>query len=59
MWPLCMDREKSVILSNKDGYGKVYETMVGPVVSRGKDLPSRKNLADYMNKKGRMELLRF
>jgi len=33
--------------------------MTGLVLSRGKDLPSGKNLADYINKKGRMDMLRF
>ena len=54
-----MDHEKSVILSGTDDHGKVYEVMVGPVLSRGMDVPSGKNLADYINKKGRMDMLRF
>jgi hypothetical protein len=31
----------------------------GPVDERGRDLPSGKNLADYIDKHGRMDLLRF
>lgn len=52
-----MDRKKSVVLSSTDGNGKKFELMVGPVLSPGKDLSSGKNRSDYINKKGRMDLL--
>ena len=39
--------------------GSVKEIFVGPVAKRGKDLPSGKNLIDYIDKQGRMCLLRF
>ena len=32
---------------------------VGPVESHGSDLPSEKNIADYLDKRGQMCLLRF
>ena len=52
------ERSKSTILRGTD-VNVVYEILVGPVAERGKDLPSRKNLADYIDKKGRMEVLKF
>jgi hypothetical protein len=39
--------------------GSVKEIFVGPATKRGKDLPSGKNLIDYIDKQGRMCLLRF
>ena len=33
--------------------------LVGPVESKGEDLPSGKNIADYVDERGRMDLLRF
>jgi hypothetical protein len=36
-----------------------FDIGVGPVVKRGQNLPSNKNLADYIDKKGRMNLLDF
>jgi hypothetical protein len=39
--------------------GKSKELWVAPVASKGKDLPSGKNLADYINERGRMQLLKF
>ena len=39
--------------------GSVKEIFVGPVAKRGKDLPPGKNLIDYIDKQGRMCLLRF
>ena len=33
--------------------------LVGPVETKGEDLPSGKNIADYVDKRGRMDLLRF
>jgi hypothetical protein len=35
------------------------EIIVGPVEENGKDLPSGKNLEDYVNEKGRMDVLKF
>ena len=46
-----LDRETSSVLCGEDEHGKEYELMVGPVLSRGKNLPSGKNLADYINKR--------
>ncbi|KAL7555101.1 hypothetical protein ACHAWF_018713 [Thalassiosira exigua] len=54
-----MHHEKSTVFSGTDEHVKVYELMVGPVLSRGKDLLSEKNIADYINKEGRMDLLWF
>jgi hypothetical protein len=39
--------------------GTKFEIGCGPLVNRGVDLPSKKNLADYLNKKGRIDLLEF
>ena len=39
--------------------GSVKEIFVGSVAKCGKDLPSGKNLIDYIDKQGRMCLLRF
>ncbi len=39
--------------------GSVKEVYVGPTTKRGKDLPSGKNLFDYIDKQGRMCLVRF
>ena len=39
--------------------GNVRKISVGPLDGRGEDLPSGKNLADYLDKCGRMSLLRF
>jgi hypothetical protein len=39
--------------------GKSKELWVAPVASKGKDLPSGKNLADYINYRGQMQLLKF
>ena len=33
--------------------------LVGPVETKGENLPSGKNIADYVDKRGRMDLLRF
>ena len=37
----------------------MQEIIVGPVEENGKDLPSDKNLGDYVNEKGRMDVLKF
>ena len=39
--------------------GTKFEIGCGPLVNRGVDLPSKKNLADYLDKKGRIDLLEF
>jgi hypothetical protein len=38
---------------------KIQEIIVAPVEEKGKDLPSRKNLGDYVDSKGRMDVLQF
>ena len=35
------------------------EIIVGPVEENGKDLPSGKKLGEYVNEKGRMDVLKF
>ena len=42
-----LDRSNSSILSGEDENGKTWEIIVGPVLSRGADLPSGKNQANY------------
>ena len=37
----------------------MQEINVGPVEENRNDLPSGKNLGDYINKKGRMDVLKF
>ena len=54
-----VDAAKAAKLQGIGANGKEYEIAVGPVLSRGKNLPSGKNLADYMNKQGRLDMLRF
>ncbi len=39
--------------------GKTEEVIVGPVEENGKDLPSGKNLGNYVDTKGRMDVLQF
>jgi hypothetical protein len=39
--------------------GKAKELWIGAVVEKGKNLPSKKNLADYIDERGRMQLLSF
>ena len=48
-----IDRMKADVLSGKDANGKVREIVVGPVLSRGVNLPSGLNLAKYFDEKGR------
>jgi hypothetical protein len=52
---------KSQILSDIGLNGKMEmeEIIVGPVKENGKDLPSAKKLGDYVNEKGRMDVLIF
>jgi hypothetical protein len=52
-------RVNSEILSGIGHNGKMQEIIVGPVEENGKDLPSGKNLGDYINEKGRMDVLKF
>ena len=53
------DRSKSSILVGVDDDEKTHEIIVGPVLSRGKDLPSGKNFADYIDCRGRIDLVHF
>jgi hypothetical protein len=52
-------RAKSEILSGIGLNGDMEEIIVGPVEKNGKDLPLGKNLVDYVNEKGRMDVLKF
>jgi hypothetical protein len=52
------DRQNGHVLTGKYE-GSVKECFVGPATKRGKDLPSGKNLIDYINKQGRISLLHF
>jgi len=54
-----LDHSKSSFLSGEDSQGKAYEIAVGPILSRGKDLPSSKNIADYIDCQGRMDVTKF
>jgi hypothetical protein len=50
----------STVLSHVDvASGKTEEVIVGPVEENGKDLPSGKNLGNYVDTKGRMDVLQF
>ena len=46
-------------LGNKDSKGRWIEIGVGPVEKRGENLPSGNNISDYLDAKGRMDLLAF
>ncbi len=50
---------KSTVLSGEDARGKAWAITVGPVKKKGKDLPLGKNLADYIDPRGRMNLVKF
>jgi hypothetical protein len=50
---------KSRNLSGEDSQDKAYEILVGPILSRGKDLPSGKNIADYIECWGRVDVTKF
>ena len=54
-----MDRSKSRILSAVDDEGKLREICVGPVQQKGENLLSGKNLADYVDTKGRFDFVTF
>ena len=52
--------DNSLIESSCIGHnGNMQEIIVEPVEENGKDLPSGKKLGDYMNEKGRMDVLKF
>ena len=53
------DRSKSSILVGVAEDERKHEIIVGPVLSGGKDLPSGKNLADYIDWCGRIDLVHF
>jgi hypothetical protein len=46
-------------LSKEDAKGRTIILGIGPVETRGSDLPSGHNLADYLDKKGRFNNIRF
>lgn len=46
-------------LSNVDSKGRLIEVGVGPVKAKGDDLPSGKNIANYVDLKGRFDALAF
>ena len=48
-----LDRSKSSILSGEDENGNTWEIIVGPVLSRGADLPSGKNHVNDTDCRGR------
>ena len=50
-------QEGKVLVGKYDG--SVKEIFIGRATKRGKDLPSGKNLFDYIDKQGRMCLVRF
>jgi hypothetical protein len=50
---------KSEILSGIRLNHNMEDIIVGPVEENGKDLPLGKNLGDYVNEKGRMDMLKF
>ena len=54
-----IDRTKSKILSGEDSNSRVYEILVGPILSKRKALSSGRNLVEYIDKRGRIDLLRF
>ncbi len=54
-----LDLSKSKIISSVDDKGKAWDIAVGPVLEKGKDLPSGKNLAKYVGKNGYFALVEF
>jgi hypothetical protein len=52
-------KAKSVILIGIRLNGNMEEIIVGPVEENGKDLPSGQKLGDYVNEKGRMDVVKF
>jgi hypothetical protein len=55
--PTFASSSRAVSGTNDDG--KFYMIQVGNVVRKGKDLPSGKNLADYIDSNGRFNCLKF
>lgn len=53
------DESKSVALVGEPLDRKRIRILVGPVLTKGKYLPSGKKLASYIDKQGRMDLLAF
>jgi hypothetical protein len=50
----------STVLSHVDvDSGKTEEVIIGPVEENGKDLPSGKNLGNYEDTKGRMDVRQY
>ena len=58
-YPPIFDRSKLSILVGVDEDKRKHAIIVGPVLSRGKYLPSGKNLADYIDCRGRIYLVHF
>ena len=54
-----LDSSKSTILSGKDKEGTTWEIFLGPVLERGEDLSSGKNLADYIDSSGMLDPLQL
>ena len=54
-----VDKSKSRVLKGVDSKGKSHEILVGPVLSKGYDLPSGKNLGEYVDCRGRINLVSF
>ena len=56
-----LDRSKSSVLYGDNESGKRWEILVGPVVERGANLPSGRNLADYIDSHsgGRLNVTKF
>ena len=46
-------------LKNEDSKGRLIKLGIGAVEKRGENLPSGNNIADYLDHKGRMNLLQF
>jgi hypothetical protein len=46
-------------ISGVNEKGTTFKIGCGSLIDRGEDLPSKKNLADYLDKKGRIDLLEF
>ena len=52
------DSDKSSVLSGTID-GKTRRIWVGPVLKKGRNLPSGRNLADYIDNRGRIDLVKF
>lgn len=52
------DTQRSVeLVGEESADGKARKILVGPVLTKGKNLPSGKNLADYVDCRGRIDLV--